>query len=84
MSFDEIPPEIQALDESLRQIWLKLPPLVTREKFSETIGSIYSARHLANLDCQGRGPSRKVLVGTKVCYCRSAAVLWLAGQIKSL
>ena len=83
-SYDEIPAEILTLGPDFVQIWQLLPPLITREKFAEATGGAYRARHMANLDSKGQGPAQRVLVGPKVCYRRTEAVLWLASRTKAL
>ena len=46
----------------------ELPPYVARTfpRFRELLG--LSARTLANMDCQGRGPEKRILFGNVVAY----------------
>ena len=75
-----VPEHIEALGDSFVSLWHDFSVFPTREEVSEKI-RIYKPRTLANLDCQGRGPSGRLHVGNKVCYPRDEVVIWFADQI---
>lgn len=55
----------------------EFPPWVTRThpRFRELTG--YSSRTLANFDCLGQGPDRRIMLGNTVAYERESLVRWL-------
>ena len=57
-----------------------LPPVFSRKTAERTLGGIISARTLANLDSQKRGPARKYISNT-VCYERETFLSWLADRL---
>ena len=63
--------------DALRQT---LPPIIARTAVSELCGGLISARYLANLDSEGRGPER-VKIGRRVGYLRDSLVDWLESRI---
>ena len=65
----------------LSQKWVS--PLVARDqrqldKFS---GGLLNARTLANADCLGTGPKRRVKVGRKVAYPVDALIEWMQAKM---
>lgn len=66
-------------EEILNEIDSKLPPLVSREILSDTLGNLISRRSFANLDALGRGIGVKVKLGTgrNVAYPKRFAMEWL-------
>ena len=79
----EVPSHIEALGLDFVRLWRELTPFPTREEAAEKI-RIYSARTLANLDSQGRGPAGRMKIATKVCYPKDELVMWYAAQAKKL
>jgi len=63
--------------ESLRQ---NLPPVFNRRTVQIALGQIISARTLANLDYQKKGPSKKYL-GKTVVYERDSFLTWLSSRL---
>ena len=55
----------------------ELPPFVTRTypRFKELTG--YSPRTLANFDCLGQGPAKRIMLGNTVAYERESLIEWL-------
>ena len=62
----------------------ELPPWVTRThpRFRELTG--YSGRTLANFDCLGQGPGKRILLGNTVAYERESLVAWLESRSRTL
>lgn len=52
-------------------------PLVARSEVKRFSGGLLNGRTLANLDCQGRGPRGKVVVGRRVAYTVESLVEFL-------
>ncbi len=54
-----------------------LPPFVARNhpRFRELTG--YSPRTIANMDCLGKGPKKRIMLGNTVAYDRESLVEWL-------
>ena len=76
------PEQIEALGDGYVSLWRDFTVFPTREEVCQKI-RIYKPRTLANLDCQGRGPDGRMIVGSKVCYPRDQVVIWFASQAKS-
>lgn len=57
-----------------------LPPYVLRNhpRLKELTG--YKGRTLANLDCLGQGPSKRILLGNTVAYERESLIQWLESR----
>jgi hypothetical protein len=55
----------------------EFPPWVTRThpRFRELTG--YSSRTLANFDCLGQGPAKRIMLGNTVAYQRESLIEWL-------
>jgi hypothetical protein len=55
----------------------EFPPFVARNhpRFKELTG--YSGRTMANMDCLGQGPAKKIMLGNTVAYERESLVAWL-------
>jgi len=62
----------------------ELPPWVSRAhpRFRELTG--YSARTIANLDCLGQGPRKRIMLGNTVAYERAALIAWLESRSRML
>ncbi|HML53141.1 MAG TPA: hypothetical protein PKC79_03520 [Solidesulfovibrio magneticus] len=72
---------IDAIIDNLRK---DMPPVCSREAIERFTGGLIRRRHLANLDCAGRGPSGKVRLGKRtIGYERHAFLLWLAEHLTS-
>jgi hypothetical protein len=58
----------------------ELPPFVTRTfpRFRELTG--YSPRTLANFDCLGQGPEKRIMLGNVVAYERESLIEWLEAR----
>lgn len=62
----------------------ELPPYVTRTfpRFKELTG--YSSRTLANFDCLGQGPEKRIMLGNVVAYERESLIEWLEARSRIL
>jgi hypothetical protein len=58
----------------------ELPPFVARTfpRFRELTG--YSPRTLANFDCLGQGPAKRIMLGNTVAYERESLIEWLEAR----
>jgi len=63
--------------DSLALLEENLPPIIPRHHIRKFLGNLYSPGYMANLDCLGRGPKDRFIVGKKVCYTRAALIEWL-------
>jgi len=54
--------------------------VVARTEFSRFSGGLYTERYLANLDCKGKGPKDRLIVGRKVVYPVRSAAEWLLSR----
>ena len=79
----EVPAHIEALGLDFGRLWRDLTAFPTREEAASKI-RIYSARTLANLDSQGRGPAGRLMIASKVCYPKDELVMWYAARTKKL
>jgi len=59
----------------------EMPPVVSRKEAARFTGGLLSPGTLANLDCLGRGPGGKILLGRKVAYERTAFINWLMERL---
>ena len=66
----------------LSELRRTLPPIVARKKIEHYLGGILSARYLANLDSDKKGPPR-VKIGRNVGYLRDPLVDWLQSRLHS-
>ncbi len=57
---------------------------VPRKRISEFTRGLYSPRHLANLDSQGRGPKGRVRIGGQVAYPVTELLAWLAARTEKV
>lgn len=64
----------------LSALLAEFPPFVmrTHPRFKELTG--YSSRSVANLDCVGKGPSRRILIGNVIAYPKEALIEWLESR----
>lgn len=62
----------------------EFPPYVLRNhpRFKELTG--YSGRTMANMDCLGQGPAKKIRLGNTVAYERESLVAWLEDHSRKL
>lgn len=62
----------------------EFPPWVTRThpRFRELTG--YSGRTMANFDCLGQGPAKRILLGNTVAYERESLIAWLEARSQIL
>jgi len=62
----------------------ELPPYVARTfpRFKELIG--YSSRTIANMDCLGQGPEKRIMLGNVVAYERESLIKWLESRSRIL
>lgn len=61
----------------LSDLLKEFPPWVTRTfpRFRELTG--YSPRTIANMDCLGQGPAKRIMLGNTVAYERESLIEWL-------
>ncbi len=64
----------QEIFEHLRE---NLPPIISRDHVSQILGGVISAKTLANLDSEGKGPKKRIRVGRKVAYLTDDFLKWL-------
>ncbi len=55
-------------------------PVVARNEVSRFSGGILTARYLANLDSQGKGPRNRIRCGRKVCYPTADLAAWMESR----
>lgn len=62
----------------------ELPPFVARTfpRFRELTG--YSPRTVANMDCLGQGPGKRIMLGNVVAYERESLIEWLEARSRIL
>ena len=53
------------------------PCIIARQQVPRLTGGLISSKYLANLDCLGLGPSKRINLGRRVGYECQALVLWL-------
>ena len=70
----------QAIFEHLRE---NLPPIISRDHVSDILGGVISAKTLANLDSEGKGPKR-MRIGRKIVYRTDDLLEWLVARTISL
>ena len=72
------------LEANLSDLLDALPPILFRNhpRFQELTGM--SLRSLANMDCKGKGPSERVIVGRVVGYPRKALIEWLESRSRMI
>lgn len=64
---------------SFEHLRKNLPPIISRDHVSEILGGVISAKTLANLDSEGKGPKR-IRVGRKVIYLTDDFLKWLENR----
>jgi hypothetical protein len=70
-------------ERDLKCLSEKLPSaVVARTQICSFTGGLYSEKYLANLDCQGEGPTGRISLERKVIYPVMELVEWLARQVK--
>ena len=52
-------------------------PFVARQEVERFTGGIVTAKYLAHLDSQGKGPEGRIRVGRKIAYPVSSFIIWL-------
>jgi hypothetical protein len=64
----------------LSALLAEFPPFVARThpRFKELTG--YSSRSVANLDCIGQGPAKRIMIGNGVAYPKEALIEWLESR----
>ena len=65
---------------NLSALLKEMPPFIARNhpRFKELTG--YSGRTLANLDCIGQGPEKRIMLGNTVAYERESLIEWLSAR----
>ena len=69
--------------KELSTLLSKLPPIIARDQVHKLLGGVISAKTLANLDSEGKGPKR-MRIGRKVVYKADGFLEWLAAKTVSL
>jgi predicted DNA-binding transcriptional regulator AlpA len=67
----------------LSEIQSELPPIIARGQVPKLLGGVISAKTLANLDSEGKGPKR-IRIGRKVAYRREDLVEFLEKRAVNL
>ncbi len=57
---------------------------VARKEVDRFSGGILNARSMANYDCLGIGPKKRIRIGRKIAYPVDALVAWLEDRAVSL
>ena len=70
------------MDNLLKNLNHTLPALVTRKELERLTGGLLKARTLANLDCAGKGPAKRIRYGRKVAYERGVLLDWLVQRLE--
>jgi len=60
-----------------------LPPLISRDHVEDYLGGVITAKTLANLDSEGKGP-KLMRIGRKVAYMTADLLEWLSQRLKPL
>jgi len=55
-------------------------PVVARESVGDFSGGVLTAKYLANLDCQGKGPEGRFRCGRKICYLVESLIRFLESR----
>lgn len=58
--------------------------IVARAKVEEFTGGVVTAKYLANLDSQGKGPEGRIRIGRKVAYRVDKFIEWLETRTQYL
>jgi len=56
-------------------------PVISRKEAAKLTGGLISEKYLANLDCDGTGPSDRVNIGRRVGYRSESFARWFAERI---
>lgn len=72
------------MNPMLENLRSSLPEVLTRKQVSEHLGKFISAKYLANLDSEGRGPKSYRVGERKVIYERDDMLAWLDKRITPL
>jgi hypothetical protein len=59
-------------------------PYVARQEVERFSGGILTAKYLANLDAQGKGPRGRIRIGRKVAYPLTSLIAWLEARAEVL
>ena len=57
-------------------------PIISRREAAKLTGGLISEKYLANLDCNGQGPSHRVNIGRRTGYNSASFADWLAKRIE--
>lgn len=52
-------------------------PVVARAEIGKFSGGALNPKTLANMDCEGTGPSERLVIGRRVCYPTPVLVAWM-------
>jgi hypothetical protein len=52
-------------------------PILARNEIERLKGGVVTRKYLSNLDCLGRGPKGRFLIGRRIVYPLGALVDWL-------
>lgn len=58
------------------------PAIIARTEVGRLTGGIIQPGTMANLDCLGKGPVGRFLIGKKICYERDPFIDWLLSRVK--
>jgi hypothetical protein len=76
--------QVENQKPDLSALLKELPPYVARTfpRFKELTG--YSPRTIANMDCLGEGPEKRIMLGNVVAYERESLIEWLEARSRVL
>ncbi len=69
--------EKEAMQETIQSAIKRWPVVVARKEVSRVTGGAFSTGHMANLDCQGKGPEGAFYLGRAVVYPTEKLISWL-------
>lgn len=68
--------------KSCEELRNSLPIIFARSEVGRLTGGIIQPGTMANLDCLGKGPAGRFLIGGKICYERELFIDWLLSRVK--
>lgn len=72
------------MNPMLENLRSRLPEVLTRRQVAEYLSDFISAKYLANLDSEGKGPKSYRFGSRKVIYSRDDMLAWLDARMSPL
>jgi hypothetical protein len=70
--------------DPLEELSRTLPAVFARREVPRLLGGIVSVGHLQNMDCEGKGPRNRYLLGRRVFYRREDFLEWMRSNMRSV